>query len=98
MAKKSYVDPKGPVHVVEGNGGVPGAHKHGKLFPCSKISGDAKNGKNQDLRVFRQCGFGMNYGRLVTSNASVLTYEHVDNADDRVTDSWSIVKTQETAQ
>jgi hypothetical protein len=35
----------------------------------------------------------MNYGRLVTTNASVLTYEHVDNANGRVTDSWSIVKT-----
>jgi hypothetical protein len=35
----------------------------------------------------------MNYGRLVTTNASVLTYEHVENANFVVTDSWSIVKT-----
>ena len=45
------------------------------------------------MDVFRKCGIGMNYGRLVTTNASVLTYEHVDNSNDRVTDSWSIVKT-----
>ena len=41
----------------------------------------------------RICGQGMNYGRLVTTNASVLTYEHVENANGRVTDSWSIIKT-----
>ena len=43
---------------------------------------------------FRICGRGFNYGRLVTTNASVLTYEHVSNANGVVYDTWSIVKTQ----
>ena len=46
------------------------------------------------LNLFRICGRGMNYGRLVTMNASVLTYEHVDNDNERVTDRWSIIKTR----
>ena len=45
------------------------------------------------MDIFRMCDMGENYGRLVTTNASVLTYEHVDNARENVTDSWSIVKT-----
>jgi hypothetical protein len=95
IAKKSYVDPHGTVHVVEGNGGVPGAHAHSKLMSCGK-----NNPRTDPAQVdfFRVCGLGMNYGRLVTTNASVLTYEHVVNADDHVMDSWSIVKTQTTVQ
>ena len=87
LTEKSLVDPKGTVHVLEGNGGVPGSHEHSKLFPCKKPA------THEPISVFRMCGYGMNYGRLVTTNASVLTYEHVENAADRVIDSWSIVKT-----
>ena len=86
MTGKSFTDPNGTVHVVEGNGGVPGAHTRAKLFPCKKPY------PHEPTSLFRQCGFGMNYGRLVTTNASVLTYEHVENANDHVTDSWSITK------
>ena len=85
LTEKSFLNPKGTVHVVEGNGGVPGAHERSKLFPCKKSLVPS-------LDAFRMCGFGMNYGRLVTKNASVLTYEHVANYGDKVTDSWSIVK------
>jgi hypothetical protein len=46
------------------------------------------------MEVFRICGSGMNYGRLLTTNASTLTYEHVDNDNGEVTDRWSITKTQ----
>ena len=91
LTKKSFVDPKGTVHVVEGNGGVPGAHEHSKLYPCRKTSIHSE--PPEMLNAFRLCGLGMNYGRLVTTNASVLTYEHVENANDRIIDSWSIVKT-----
>ena len=87
----SYVDPKGTVHVLEGNGGVPGAHTRSKLFPCKKNSSLA--GGVVPLSSYRMCGFGMSYGRLVTTNASVLTYEHVANAGDHVTDTFSILKT-----
>ena len=90
-ANHSLVDPKGTVYVVEGNGGVPGAHSHSKLFSCSRDVPQVPS--RPPLSVFRMCGFGMNYGRLVTKNASVLTYEHVANADDRVMESWAIVRT-----
>ena len=91
VAKQSYVDPHGTVHVVEGNGGVPGSHEHSKMSTCkSTLSADRLAAGALDL--FRKCGLGMNYGRLVTTNASVLTYEHVDNGADTVRDSFSIVK------
>lgn len=93
MAKQSFVDPHGTVHVVEGNGGVPGAHSHSKFRNCTRSPGQWPISTNTSMDFFRKCGMGMNYGRLVTSNASVLTYEHVDNSNDRVTDTWSIVKT-----
>jgi hypothetical protein len=93
MAKQSFVDPHGTVHVVEGNGGVPGAHARSTFRNCTRSPGQWPISRNTTMDFFRKCGMGMNYGRLVTRNASVLTYEHVDNSNDRITDSWSIVKT-----
>jgi hypothetical protein len=91
VANKSYVNPNGTVHVVEGNGGVPGTHRRpASVKNCTR---DSPQEPPSPLGVFRMCGDGMNYGRLVTTNASVLTYEHVDNANGLVTDTWSIVKT-----
>ena len=90
LTKDSLVDPKGTVHVLEGNGGVPGSHRRSKIMNCTK---SAPHEKKTPLDVFRICGSGMNYGRLITTNASVLTYEHVDNDSGHVTDRWSIVKT-----
>lgn len=110
MTKESFDDPKGTVHVVEGNGGVPGSHEGSKLFPCRKdetpLSSQGETdelGKPTEfppepLGYFRMCGWGMNYGRLVTTNASVLTYEHVANNGGHVTDSWAIVKTEPAAR
>jgi hypothetical protein len=91
LTEKSLVNPKGTVHVVEGNGGVPTApSRHGSsIVNCSRY---ARGVLHPDMDVFRKCGRGKNYGRLLTTNASVLTYEHVENANGRVTDSWSIVK------
>ena len=77
---KSFVNPKGTVHIVEGNGGVPGAHSHAKMLSCKEPS------------IFRACGIGMAYGRLATTNASVLTYEHVENDSGHVSDTFSIRK------
>ena len=98
VAKKSLVDPHGTVHVLEGNGGVPGTGGRGRhassIVNCTKAAPQEPQGPGWGLDVFRVCGTGMNYGRLVTTNASVLTYEHVDNANKLVTDSWSILKTQ----
>ena len=85
VTAKNLVDPKGTVHVLEGNGGVPN-HKSGdptwinKLGPCRSKS------------LYRMCGTGGAYGRLRTSNASVLEYEHVENPIGQVSDRWSIRK------
>ena len=57
---------------------------------CSKHTPQEKP---SPLGDFRACGRGMNYGRLVATNASVLTYEHVNNDNGVVEDTWSIVKT-----
>ena len=91
LVNKSLVNPHGTVHVVEGNGGVPGTHTHSTVMPCTKHE---PHERPAPLDLFRMCGNGKNYGRLVTTNASVLTYEHVNNVNGRVMDRWSIVKTQ----
>ena len=94
VAKKSLVNPKGTVHVVEGNGGVPGVHHRYMAGHLPKACNrTAPQEPPSPMDIFRMCDVGENYGRLVTTNASVLTYEHVDNARENVTDSWSIVKT-----
>jgi hypothetical protein len=94
VAKKSLVNPKGTVHVVEGNGGVPGVHHRYMTGHLPKACNrTAPQEPPSPMDIFRMCDVGENYGRLVTTNASVLTYEHVDNARENVTDSWSIVKT-----
>lgn len=91
VAKKSLIDPHGTVHVVEGNGGVPGTHRASRMKRCTR---SAPQEPHSPIGVFRTCGQGMNYGRLITTNASVLTYEHVNNANGHVEETWSIVKTR----
>ena len=74
----------GTVYVTEGNGGVPGvpaAHHFKK--PASPF-----------MRIGATGGA---YGRMITSNASVLTYEHVwnnggDGRDGEVMETWAIVR------
>lgn len=77
-----YIAPKGTVYVTEGNGGVPGAPG---VVDFHKPAAD----------YMRTAGTGGAHGRLIASNASVLTYEHVSNNgfDGRgyVAESWSIV-------
>eukprot|EP00040_Diaphanoeca_grandis_P031292 m.186930 g.186930 ORF g.186930 m.186930 type:complete len:644 (-) comp32287_c0_seq1:453-2384(-) len=82
VVKESFVNPNGTVHITEGNGGVPGTHQHSKITKCKKTAA-----------LYRICGMGMNYGRLVTTNATVLTYEHVETGGGHTTDTFSIVKT-----
>ena len=81
--QKNYIKPKGTIYVTEGNGGVPGAPgKHAFTYP-----------KTDWMRIH---GSGGAHGRLVTSNASVLTYEHVfNNGNDgkgEVMETWSVQK------
>jgi hypothetical protein len=55
-----YVDPKGTVHITEGNGGVPGVAGTNTVKDCKTAYG-------------RKCGTGGAYGRFITSNATVLS-------------------------
>lgn len=97
VANKSLIDPHGTVHVLEGNGGVPGTlHGRNKASWIGNCTRSARQEKVRPLGVFRNCGRGPNYGRLITTNASVLTYEHVANANGEIMDSWSIVKTRQS--
>jgi len=78
---ESFTNPKGTVHITEGNGGVPTASPPpNAIVKCA----------SQQWRI---CGTGMNYGRLTTSNHSVLVYEHIENPTGRVTDSFAITRT-----
>ena len=54
-----------------------------------------QQGKDQnspDGSLYRICGTGGAYGRLLTTNASVLQYEHVETPTGRISDRWAITK------
>jgi len=76
---KSFLRPKGTVHVTDGNGGVPGVVG---TYGVSNTSCTQK--------WCRAHGTGGAYGRWITSDAKTLRYEHVQNADGNVSDSWEI--------
>ena len=81
--QENYINPKGTVYITEGNGGVPNV-------PGSYSEQTASS------PFMRGGAHGGAYGRMITSNASVLTYEHVwnngNNGTGKVMDTWSIVK------
>jgi len=78
--RASYIDPKGTVHITEGNGGVPG-----------QVSGT--NSLHDPSQSWgRKSGSGGAYGRIIVSSPTQLTYEHVENPSGEVTDSFSLVK------
>merc|ERR1711871_1375364 len=76
----SFVNPKGTVHVTEGNGGVPGVIGNSTL---TKLSSPAWG---------RAHGTGGAYGRWTAKDATTLIYEHVQNNGGKVTDTWTITK------
>eukprot|EP00035_Acanthoeca_spectabilis_P012815 m.232782 g.232782 ORF g.232782 m.232782 type:complete len:99 (+) comp15723_c0_seq2:2959-3255(+) len=81
--QKNYTTPRGTVYVTEGNGGVPGAPgNHTFNVPAADF-----------MRIGATGGA---HGRLITSNSSVLTYEHVFNNGNggkgEVMETWSIVQ------
>lgn len=80
-----FTNPRAPVHIVEGNGGVPGtvSSAPSTLKPCTaKYSG------------CRNTGTGSAYGRMTAWNATHLSYDHVANMDGKVMDSFTIVQTK----
>lgn len=78
--RASYIDPKGTVHVTEGNGGVPGE------IPATNALHDAPESWG------RKAGSGGAYGRIIVASSTQLTYEHVENPTGAVTDTFTIEK------
>jgi hypothetical protein len=68
--------------ILVGNGGVPNRNSTDKQWTNS-LRGCSSS-------LYRVCGTGGAYGRLLASNASVLQYEHVENPTGRVSDRWAI--------
>jgi len=76
---KSFVDPRGTVHVTDGNGGVPGV-----------VGTYAVSNTSCTQPWCRAQSQGAGYGRWITSDAMTLRYEHVQNSDGNVSDAWEI--------
>jgi len=85
--KQDFVDPQGPVHITEGNGGVPGVKGSFSVKNCSKPGG-----------YCRVTASGGAYARITIYNATTLTYEHVQNNGGNVTDRWTIVQHDHSGQ
>ena len=73
-----FNSPKGPVHITEGNGGVPGVVGTYKFNDCT------------DVDWCRKHASGGAYGRFTFFNATHATYDHVQNNGGNVTDSFTI--------
>ena len=82
VTQTNYNEPKGIVHVTDGNGGVPGVGADYVITDC------ADAGKPW----CRKHGTGGAYGRVIAHNATHMTYEHVQNVDGNVSDTWTIVQ------
>jgi len=82
VCQKSYTNPKCPVYIVEGNGGVPGCSGDCTLADCSS--------KADWCRVHGNgCGA---YGRYTVTDSKTLLYEHVVNSNGKVLDSITIIQ------
>jgi len=73
---KSYKNPKGTIHITEGNGGVPGVSGKNDVQNCPI-------GNSSWCRVH---GHGGNHGIISVQSNSVLVYEHVENPTGKTTD------------
>lgn len=79
-AIRNFVEPKGLVHVTEGNGGVPG------VVGTSTLNANCSSATAEWCRSH---GTGGAYGRWI-ANSTHLTYEHVQNNGGEVTDTFTI--------
>lgn len=79
---KNYKNPKGTVHIVEGNGGVPGVLGVNDLKPCAPKEPD----------WCRVHGHGGNHGIISILSPEILKYEHVENPTGKVTDVMTIIQ------
>jgi len=77
---KTMDEPRGTVHITEGNGGVPGVPATFGVSKCSP--------KWEGCRVV---GTGGAYGRI-TATSTTLTYDRIANNGGSVTDTWTITQ------
>lgn len=92
---KTFDEPRGTVHITEGNGGVPGVAATYGVRKCCQ-SGRWSDGKctSRPAGFWEGCrlvGFGGAYGRI-TATATTLTYDRVANNGGNITDSWTITQ------
>lgn len=66
VTQKNYINPKGVVHITEGNGGVPGVSNSSTMVDCQKLS-----------PWCRVTGTGGAYGRWQFFNTTHAEYQHV---------------------
>jgi len=83
--QEGFTDPRCPVHICEGNGGVPGVSGKYSLRKCTSSA-------NPWCRTHDKEGGA--YGRITAYNATHLKYDHVQNNGGAVTDSVTIVQAQ----
>ena len=81
---KTMDQPRGTVHITEGNGGAPGVNASFGVTPCKP--GVVKNGVG-----CRLVGTGGAYGRI-TATPTTLTYNRIANNGGGVTDTWTITQ------
>ena len=79
--EQDFNEPKGTIHITEGNGGVPGTNGEFGVTNCTEPNG-----------FCRMTGTGGAYARITAWNASTLTYEHVVNNGGKVTDEWTVTQ------
>ena len=82
---KTFLEPRGTVHITEGNGGVPGVPATFGVQSCN-TSRHAR-----DWEGCRVLGSGGAYGRIVAT-PTTLTYNRIANNGGSVTDSWTITQ------
>jgi hypothetical protein len=80
VCQLNYNQPRGTVHICEGNGGVPGVPGDFSMVNCTE----------PDAPWCRVHGTGGAYGRITIFNATTLRYDHVQNNGGQITDSFVI--------
>ena len=104
VTQRNYINPKGTIHICEGNGGVPIAlggghsdHNGHSGYTCGNANAPYNRSCEAPCiadycRIHR---FDPAYGRWTTSNSSVLTYQHVPNDPARFeagTETWHVTQ------
>jgi hypothetical protein len=79
----NFDNSNGTVHIVEGNGGVPGVIGASTLNNCTSTATNP---------WCRKHGTGGAYGRIVANDAHSMTYSHVQNNGGKVTDTFTLTK------